>query len=160
MPDPQDTRHEFRGSMPADTLGSHISVSMSMRDARVRVTRLKNHVAAFVGDVSVLLTAEQWRYFITQRQWFVWPVAITLGMIGSGIATSTPAQAAEYGSGQNEVCAYLDARPNVAGVEDLIGIAVHNGMTGYDAGTVIAQAVVNYCPRHLPTLDAYIAKWG
>lgn len=28
------------------------------------------------------------------------------------------------------------------------------------AGTVIAQAVVNYCPRHLPTLDAYIAKWG
>lgn len=64
MPDPQDTRHEFRGSMPADTPGSHISVSMSMRDARVRVTRLENHVAAFVGDVSVLLTAEQWRYFI------------------------------------------------------------------------------------------------
>lgn len=115
--------------------------------------------------VAIIVAAVFWVLWMvlehrTQRQWFVWPVAITLGMIGSGIATSTPAQAAEYGSGQNEVCAYLDARPNVAGVEDLIGIAVHNGMTGYDAGTVIAQAVVNYCPRHLPTLDAYIAKWG
>lgn len=82
-------------------------------------------------------------------------------LIASTVAVATIV-AAPIANAQpnNPVCSYLDAHPNIAGVEDVIGIAVAGGIDPYDAGSYTAQIVIEDCPRHLPTLQAYVAKWG
>lgn len=59
------------------------------------------------------------------------------------------------------VCPYLDAHPTVAGVEDLLGIGMAvNGWSPEYTGKFVVNEVVNNCPRHLLTLEDFIAKWG
>lgn len=59
-----------------------------------------------------------------------------------------------------DVCAYLDARPTVAGVEDLIGMGITgNGWTPEATGEFVAKTIIQECPRHTIELKAFIAKW-
>lgn len=69
---------------------------------------------------------------------------------------ASPAHADTY-----DVCEYLDARPSVAGVEDLIAMGMTgNGWTPEYTGKFIADQVFDNCPRHTIELRAFIAKWS
>lgn len=59
-----------------------------------------------------------------------------------------------------EVCAYLDAHPSVAGIEDLAAMGIYgNGWTDQQVGTFIGQQIATYCPRHGFELQAFVDKW-
>lgn len=58
------------------------------------------------------------------------------------------------------VCSYLDARPTVAGMEDLLGIGITiNGWTPEYTGKFVANQIINNCPRHLIVMQEFINKW-
>lgn len=83
-------------------------------------------------------------------------VLILLGVMLSAamLFFANPARA------ETTVCGYLDTHPTATGVEDLIGIAVvADQMTPEQAGHFIANEVINWCPRHLLTLQAFLIKW-
>lgn len=59
-----------------------------------------------------------------------------------------------------DVCEYLDARPTVAGVEDLIAMGITgNHWSAEHSGKFVADQIVDYCPRHTIELKAFINKW-
>lgn len=59
-----------------------------------------------------------------------------------------------------DVCAYLDDRPSVAGVEDLMAMGMTgNGWTPEYTGEFVAKTIIEQCPRHTIELRAFIAKW-
>lgn len=78
------------------------------------------------------------------------------GLIGAGLMAIPAARADTY-----DVCAYLDARPSVGGVEDLIGMGITgNGWTPEYTGKFVAEQVIDFCPRHTIELQAFIDKWA
>lgn len=77
--------------------------------------------------------------------------ALSAALIGMGVLAA-PAQADGV-----DVCDYLDAHPNVYGVEDLIAMGLMgNGMSPEQLGAFLFNEVNTYCPRHLLTLRAAV----
>lgn len=86
-------------------------------------------------------------------------------IIGAAIAFASPAHAdpvsnyAEISAGP--ICSTLDSYPSLAGVSGVAAaIEEDAGFSAYDAGRVIAMAVIDYCPRHLGLLRQYVAVYA
>jgi hypothetical protein len=59
------------------------------------------------------------------------------------------------------VCTTLDTYPTVAGVTGVLaGVVEDSGFSYYDAGQIVATAVIDECPRHLPLLQKFIAVYA
>jgi hypothetical protein len=88
--------------------------------------------------------------------------AIYTAFILPGLLLAPPAQADTvdgYASTHSGVvCEVLDTYPTVAGVTGVVeGVVKDSGFDYYDAGTIVATAVINVCPRYIPLLQRFIA---
>lgn len=91
---------------------------------------------------------------MSRTKLFVMAVMVFIGAVLGSMFGAQVAKADVY------VCDYLDARPTIAGVEDLVAIGItQNGMTPREAGMFIGNEVRTLCPRHLLTIQMYINKW-
>lgn len=82
-------------------------------------------------------------------------------LVGAGLMQTAIARADD----RVDVCAYLDTRPTVAGVEDLMTIGLFSGIDGRKAtpeqvATFVFTEVRDGCPRHLFELKAFAEKWA
>jgi hypothetical protein len=83
---------------------------------------------------------------------------IAAAFLGCGPAKATPLD--DYVIVNAPViCSLLDEYPSVAGVEGVVTALVSKGLSGPDAGEV-ARAVQGWCPRHIPEIQAFAAKWA
>jgi hypothetical protein len=99
------------------------------------------------------------------RERFWAPALIATGMILPSLLFAPPAKADPVSNytaiAAPAVCGTLDAYPTVAGVTGVLeGVVQDSGFGYYDAGLVVAAAVINECPRHLPLLQRFIAVYG
>jgi len=89
---------------------------------------------------------------------FMFPA--TAVMIQAGAAHADPVDSYTITAGPT-VCEVLDEYPSLAGVTGVVqGVINDSGFTPYQAGTVVAEAVIIYCPQHLPLLHRYVAVYG
>ena len=59
------------------------------------------------------------------------------------------------------VCQVLDDYPTPSGVAGVgLGLVTQLNVSPARAGEIIATSVLNVCPRHLPTLQAFIAQYA
>lgn len=58
------------------------------------------------------------------------------------------------------MCANLELLPDVESVEQVVMIAVRDGLTAGEAGEAVTVAVIIGCPEYGYLLDAFIAKWA
>jgi hypothetical protein len=81
-------------------------------------------------------------------------------VLGTGIARADTSLDDYVAVNGPVVCSLLDSEPTVAGVEH-VGMALYGkGLTAQQAGEVLVRSVVGLCPRHLPELNSFIAKWN
>lgn len=79
---------------------------------------------------------------------------------GGGMATAKADTIDDYvGTNAHVVCSVLDDYPSVEGVEGVVAAIVDDGLNPVAAGQVIARSVIGLCPRHMPELKAFIAKY-
>lgn len=80
--------------------------------------------------------------------------------LGTGIAKADPiANYAAINAGP--ICSVLDQFPTIAGVTGIIQRVIEDsGFSPYDAGSVIATAVIAHCPEHLPVLKRFVAVFS
>lgn len=74
--------------------------------------------------------------------------------IGAGRAVAQPT------NGPSPTCTYLDTHPGVGGVEDIVVMALLDGMSPEDIGQDLFDVVRVNCPRHIPTLLEFGHKWA
>ena len=75
----------------------------------------------------------------------------------SGLFMAPAAQADPY---DQAVCAVLDDYPNNTGILG-IGLALEDeGYTGYQAGQIIGQAVINVCPEYIPLMLRFADRYA
>jgi hypothetical protein len=55
------------------------------------------------------------------------------------------------------VCSTLDQYPSSSGIIGIGKSIVEDGLTGYQAGQVIALSVMDICPRHTGLMDDFAA---
>lgn len=85
------------------------------------------------------------------------------GLLAAGSVTvATPAHAdpvENYAAlNAGAVCSTLDEFPTVAGVTGVVqGVMEDSGFSPYDAGRVVATAVLASCPAHITELQRFIA---
>jgi len=94
--------------------------------------------------------------------WLVGTLTIpaTAVMVQAGAAHATPVDTYTITAGPT-VCEVLDEYPSLAGVSGVVqGVINDSGFTPYQAGTVVAEAVIIFCPAHLPLLHRYVAVYG
>lgn len=58
------------------------------------------------------------------------------------------------------ICLTLDAYPSTDGVIGIAAVMVKDGLTSREAGEALAVAVYSDCPRFVPVLEAFVAKYG
>lgn len=59
------------------------------------------------------------------------------------------------------VCGTLDEVPNFPGILGVLsGVQEDSGFSPYQAGQVVGMAVRDYCPRHLPLLQQFVAVYS
>lgn len=81
------------------------------------------------------------------------------GALGTGVARADETdQYASLNAGR--ICRTLDQYPTVAGVTGILQAVMNVGFTPHDAGLVVAKAVVNSCPEHLPELQRFVAAYS
>ncbi len=89
---------------------------------------------------------------------FMFPATAVMVQAGSAQATPVENYAADAGT---VVCDVLDDYPTVAGVSGVVaGVMNDSGFTAYDSGAVVAEAVMLFCPYHVPLLRRYVAVYG
>ena len=119
--------------------------------------------------IAIIIAAAAWLLWVvlehrTRRQWFVWPVAIALGMIGPGIITSAPANAdpaTDYAALYHDaVCLTLDDYPTYAGIFGVGDGIAEDGFSYEDAGRIIRISINTYCQRHMGLWDGFAAEYG
>ena len=75
----------------------------------------------------------------------------------SGLFMAPAAQADPY---DRVVCSVLDDYPNNTGILG-IGLALKDeGYTGYEAGEIIGQAVINVCPEYIPLMMDFADRYA
>ncbi|BBU22133.1 hypothetical protein [Mycobacterium xenopi] len=86
-------------------------------------------------------------------------------IIGAAIAFASPAHAdpvsnyAEISAGP--ICSTLDSYPSLAGLSGVFrAVEEDSGFGPYDAGRIVAMAVIDHCPRHLALLRRYVAVYA
>ena len=79
---------------------------------------------------------------------------ITAVLIAGGIL-APPVQASPNGMA-DAICTAIDNNPSVATVTGLVADLVQAGASPYQAGTVIAESVINHCTRNIPVLDRFV----
>lgn len=67
------------------------------------------------------------------------------------------AYAERYGSA---VCSTLDSYPSFSGIAGIIQAIESDGLSGYQAGEVVALSVVNLCPRYDGLLQRFINTYA
>lgn len=72
------------------------------------------------------------------------------GMIAAATITTGIAKA------DTDICASLAASPTVGTVEQLVGSYMAGGLSGKDAGTLIAATVLGTCPQFAPVLQRFV----
>lgn len=89
---------------------------------------------------------------------FMFPATAVMVQAGSAQATPVENYAADAGT---VVCDVLDDYPTVDGVSGVVaGVMNDSGFTAYDSGAVVAEAVMLFCPYHVPLLRRYVAVYG
>lgn len=94
--------------------------------------------------------------------WLVGTLTIpaTAILIQAGAAHATPVDTYTITAGPI-VCEVLDEYPSLSGVTRVVqGVINDSGFTTFDAGTVVAESVVIYCPKFIPLLQRYAAVYG
>jgi hypothetical protein len=87
-------------------------------------------------------------------------IPATAVLIQAGAAQATPVDTYTITAGPT-ICEVLDEYPSLAGVTGVVqGVVNDSGFTPYDAGTVVAESVIIFCPTHLPLLHRYVAVYG
>jgi hypothetical protein len=85
---------------------------------------------------------------------------VAAATITAGIAKADPVVDSYTLNNEARVCKTLDAYPSVAGVEGVIAAIVNEGLTGGQAGQVVGMSVIDFCPSHLPEVQAFADKWA
>ena len=87
-------------------------------------------------------------------------IATFLGaLFGSAIAKATPID--DYiATNAGAICNLLDNEPTVDGVAAIGIILMGKGLTPQQAGEVMVRSVIGLCPRHIPELKAFAAKYS
>lgn len=98
------------------------------------------------------------------KWWPVMPVLIATGMILPGLLLAPPAKADPVSNytamAAPAVCSTLDSYPSVAGVTGVVqGVMNDSGFSAYDAGKVVGESVIGWCPRHVGLLQRFIAVY-
>ena len=74
-----------------------------------------------------------------------------------GLFVAPVAQADPY---DQAVCSVLDEYPNNTGILG-IGLALKDeGYSGYEAGQIIGQAVINLCPEYIPLMMRFADRYA
>ena len=82
-------------------------------------------------------------------------VAAAVAVLSVGLAPL--AQADPY---DQAVCAVLDDYPNNTGVMGVALALKDEGYTGYEAGEIIGQAIINVCPEYIPLMMAFAERYA
>ena len=99
--------------------------------------------------------------------------AFSLGLVTGAVLTAgitalaAPANAEpstevlEYAAlAEGAVCRTLSDYPTIYGVRGILQAIGEEGFTPYEAGEVVAMAVVYACPQFIPVLERFIAVYG
>ena len=80
---------------------------------------------------------------------------LALGL-SSGVAVADPVDDYVASTGPTAVCPTLDNSPTFAGLFVLLKLVGNDGFSAYDAGTIVAKSVINYCPHHVGLLMDFV----
>lgn len=59
------------------------------------------------------------------------------------------------------ICSTIADYPTVAGVTGVLsGVMEESGFTAYQAGEVVAAAVIGWCPQYVPVLQRFVAVYS
>ena len=90
----------------------------------------------------------------------------TSAFLGAAMYFSTPARAdtdsvvfAYVATFGGIVCSTLDDYPTFDGIVGIGQAISEDGLTGYQAGQVIATSAIEICPRHLPLVRNFAASY-
>lgn len=96
---------------------------------------------------------------------FAYGVALTASAIaGLVFAAKASADFEELSAEQNTyvnqfeqyICGSVIGNPSPRGVYNTLQMVVNDGWTGYEAGEIVAAAVIDACPAQLPVLQDFI----
>jgi len=82
-------------------------------------------------------------------------VAAVAAILSVGLAPV--AQADPY---DQAVCSVLDEFPNNSGIRGIALALGDEGYTGYQAGQIIGQAVINLCPEYIPLMMRFAERYA
>jgi len=94
------------------------------------------------------------------------PVAMLMAcsaLLGAAVYFSAPARADDNDSVVYAytatfggiVCSTLDEYPSFAGIMGIGQAMIEDGLTGYQAGQVIATSAIEICPRHIALVRSF-----
>lgn len=91
---------------------------------------------------------------ITTRTTIAAALVAVSGLFMAPVAQATPSY---Y---DQAVCSVLDDYPNNTGILG-IGLALEDeGYSGYEAGKIIGQAVINVCPEYIPLMMDFADRYA
>ena len=85
---------------------------------------------------------------------------ISGSIIAAGLAVMTAPMAKADSVYDTVICDELDAAPAVSTIV-VLGLALGDeGYSGYDAGRIVAMAVMEDCQQHIPLLRRFATMYG
>jgi len=61
---------------------------------------------------------------------------------------------------EGAICRTLSEFPTIYGVRGILEAIGDEGFTPYQAGEVVATAVIDACPQFIPVLERFVAMYG